>query len=223
MVYLVKISKKVHILELKRRHLKIVVLTSYTPYPSRKIRRICAYTSQETTKIQSPIRRIQETYIRRIQYKVIKYSGRCRTTKTYKDYENKLNDELEEPWSEDEVPYEIYDHVCEPFRFKNGKAKWPTCKSNEDGFCNGGELPGMVRVGYMTYFQDYEWYNELADKNLKEEAFKQKDINMAYSLHTIQRIECLDVISPLFSAFKTLSSDLSIWRIHAHDTVYLAD
>nr|GEY71279.1 putative reverse transcriptase domain-containing protein [Tanacetum cinerariifolium] len=45
-------------------------------------------------------------------------------TKTYEDYENELNDELEKLWSEDGVPYEIYDHICEPFRFKNGKAKW---------------------------------------------------------------------------------------------------
>nr|GEV09969.1 retrovirus-related Pol polyprotein from transposon TNT 1-94 [Tanacetum cinerariifolium] len=67
-------------------------------------------------------------------------------TKTYEDYENKLNDELEEAWSEDGVPYEICDHICEPFRFKNGKAKWPTCNSNEDGFSNGGELPGMVQM-----------------------------------------------------------------------------
>ncbi|GJT88586.1 hypothetical protein Tco_1070303 [Tanacetum coccineum] len=64
MEYLVKISKKARILELKRRHLKIIVLTSYTPYPSRKIRRICACTSQETMKIQSLIRRIQENSIR---------------------------------------------------------------------------------------------------------------------------------------------------------------
>ncbi|GJX33319.1 hypothetical protein Tco_0243174 [Tanacetum coccineum] len=97
-------------------------------------------------------------------------------TKTYKDYENKLNDELEEPWSEDRVPYEMCDYIFEPFRFKNGKAKWPTCNSNEDGFCNGEELPGMVRVGYMTYFQDYEWYNKLADGNSKEEVLKQKAI-----------------------------------------------
>nr|GEW64293.1 hypothetical protein [Tanacetum cinerariifolium] len=97
-------------------------------------------------------------------------------TKTNEDYENKLNDELEEPWSEDGVPYEMYDHICELFRFKNGKAKWPTCNSNEDGFCNGEELSRMVRVGYRTYFQDYEWYNELADGNLKEEALKQKTI-----------------------------------------------
>ncbi|GKB38445.1 hypothetical protein Tco_0883387 [Tanacetum coccineum] len=50
MEYLVKISKKARILELKRRHLKITVLTSYTPYSSRKIQHICACTSQKTTK-----------------------------------------------------------------------------------------------------------------------------------------------------------------------------
>nr|GEW62183.1 hypothetical protein [Tanacetum cinerariifolium] len=97
-------------------------------------------------------------------------------TMTYKDYENELSDELEEPWSKDGVPYEICDHISEPFHFKNGKAKWPTCNSNEDGFYNKGELSKMVRVGYMTYFQDYEWYNELANGNLKEEALKQKAI-----------------------------------------------
>ncbi|GJT92801.1 hypothetical protein Tco_1081646 [Tanacetum coccineum] len=55
--------------------MKKLTLTSYTPYPSRKIRRICDCTSQETTKEQSSIRRIQETSICRIQDKEIKYSG----------------------------------------------------------------------------------------------------------------------------------------------------
>nr|GEY01846.1 hypothetical protein [Tanacetum cinerariifolium] len=64
--YLVKISKKARILELKLRHLKITVLTTYMSYPSRKIRRIFACTSQETTKIYSLICRIQETSICRI-------------------------------------------------------------------------------------------------------------------------------------------------------------
>ncbi|GJS11806.1 hypothetical protein Tco_0368602 [Tanacetum coccineum] len=97
-------------------------------------------------------------------------------TKTYEDYMNELNNELDEPWSENGVPYEICDHICELFRFKNGDAKWPTCNSNEDGFCNGGELPGMVRVGYRTYFQDYEFYDNLTDNSLKEETLKQKTI-----------------------------------------------
>ncbi|GKA28711.1 hypothetical protein Tco_0714956, partial [Tanacetum coccineum] len=60
MKYLVKISKKARILEPKRRHLKITILTSNTPYPSRKIRHICACTSLKTTKEQDPIRRIQK-------------------------------------------------------------------------------------------------------------------------------------------------------------------
>ncbi|GJZ94972.1 hypothetical protein Tco_0667175 [Tanacetum coccineum] len=34
----------------------------------------------------------------------------------------------------------------------------------------------MVRVGYMTYFQDHEWYNDLMDGSLKDEALKQKAI-----------------------------------------------
>ncbi|GKD17945.1 hypothetical protein Tco_1207103, partial [Tanacetum coccineum] len=62
MEYLVKISKKARILELKQRHLKITVLTSNTPYPSRKIRRICACTSLKTTKEQDPIRRLRKKY-----------------------------------------------------------------------------------------------------------------------------------------------------------------
>ncbi|GJR77122.1 ribonuclease H-like domain-containing protein [Tanacetum coccineum] len=56
MEYLLKISKKAHISKLKQRHLKITVLTSNTPYPSRKIRRICACTSLKTTKDQGSIR-----------------------------------------------------------------------------------------------------------------------------------------------------------------------
>ncbi|GJR09719.1 hypothetical protein Tco_0792371 [Tanacetum coccineum] len=100
--------------------------------------------------------------------------------KTYEEYENewfyKLNNDVPwdaaEPWLENRVPYELTDHICEPFHFRNGKTIWPTCNLNKDGFCNGGELPGMVRVGYMTYFHDYKWYDDLIDVNLKEEALK---------------------------------------------------
>ncbi|GJX76318.1 hypothetical protein Tco_0323129 [Tanacetum coccineum] len=57
---------------------------------------------------------------------------------------------------------------------KNGVTKWPTCSSDIDVFCNGGELPGMVRVGSMTYFQDHKWYDELADGILKNETLMHK-------------------------------------------------
>ncbi|GJU85143.1 hypothetical protein Tco_1292689 [Tanacetum coccineum] len=96
--------------------------------------------------------------------------------KTYEEYElnNNMTEELEEPWSKNRVPHQLCDHICEPYHFKNGKTKWPTCSSNIDGFCNGGELPGMVRVGCMTYFQDHKWYYEMTDGKLKEEALMHK-------------------------------------------------
>ncbi|GJX25080.1 hypothetical protein Tco_0231376 [Tanacetum coccineum] len=97
-------------------------------------------------------------------------------TKTYENYECELNNEVGEPWSNDGVSYELCNHICEPFCFKNGKTKWPTCNSNEVGFFNDGELPRMVRVGYMTYFLNYEWYDNLTDSSFKEEALKQKAI-----------------------------------------------
>ncbi|GKC03625.1 hypothetical protein Tco_0995235 [Tanacetum coccineum] len=67
-------------------------------------------------------------------------------TKTYEDYESELNNKDNEPWSKDGGPYEIYDHICEPFCFKNRKTKWPTCNSNDDGYFNSGELSGMDEV-----------------------------------------------------------------------------
>ncbi|GKA92536.1 hypothetical protein Tco_0814461 [Tanacetum coccineum] len=98
---------------------------------------------------------------------------------TYDEYKEELNNKTqgdEEPWSENRVQYQLCDHVCEPYRFKNRKAKWPTCTSDINGFCNGRELLGMVRVRTITYFQDHSWYDKLADGKLKDEtlAFKAK-------------------------------------------------
>ncbi|GKE48950.1 hypothetical protein Tco_1480208, partial [Tanacetum coccineum] len=60
-------------------------------------------------------------------------------TENYDNYMNEFYDEFDKPWDDDGVPYEIGDHICEPFRFKNGETKWPTCSSNDDGFCNDEE------------------------------------------------------------------------------------
>ncbi|GKG00596.1 hypothetical protein Tco_0302286, partial [Tanacetum coccineum] len=79
MKYLVKINKKARILELKLRHLKMTVLTSTTPYPSRKIRHICACTSQKTTRKQDSIRCIQGRPMRHIQEIECEYSERYQT------------------------------------------------------------------------------------------------------------------------------------------------
>ncbi|GKE25210.1 hypothetical protein Tco_1436722 [Tanacetum coccineum] len=96
--------------------------------------------------------------------------------KTYEDYEldNNMTVEIEEPWSENGIPYQLCDHICEPYHFKNGMTNRPTCSSDIDGFYNGGELPGMVRVGCMTYFQDHKCYDELTDGKTREEALTYK-------------------------------------------------
>ncbi|GJY15711.1 ribonuclease H-like domain-containing protein [Tanacetum coccineum] len=81
-------------------------------------------------------------------------------TGTYEESElnNPVTRDLEEPWLDNGVPYQLCDHICKPYHFKNGITKWPTCSLDIDGFCNGGELPGTVRVGSMTYFQDHKHF-----------------------------------------------------------------
>ncbi|GJY35514.1 hypothetical protein Tco_0420892 [Tanacetum coccineum] len=83
-------------------------------------------------------------------------------TGTYEECElnNHVTRDLEEQWLDNEVPYQLL--------------KWPTCSSDIDGFCNGGELPGMVWIGSMTYFQHHKWYDELADGILKKETLMHK-------------------------------------------------
>ncbi|GKA95198.1 hypothetical protein Tco_0817236, partial [Tanacetum coccineum] len=66
--YLVNISKR-RILELKRRYLMISILTTNTPYPSRKIRRIRACTHQR------PQRKEDQYAIQERQYAVFKLYG----------------------------------------------------------------------------------------------------------------------------------------------------
>ncbi|GKC36942.1 putative reverse transcriptase domain-containing protein, partial [Tanacetum coccineum] len=60
--FVIQISKKARILKLKRRNMKITVLTTNTLYPSRKIRHICACTSLKTTKETRSIRRLRKKY-----------------------------------------------------------------------------------------------------------------------------------------------------------------
>ncbi|GJQ91026.1 putative ribonuclease H-like domain-containing protein [Tanacetum coccineum] len=95
MEYLVKVNKKASILKLKQRYLKITVLTTNTPYPSRKIRRICAYTSPKTTKETRSSTLYPENPIRRIQvieaYKVYNFPQKIEETLNLRYLEDKPN------------------------------------------------------------------------------------------------------------------------------------
>nr|GEW10618.1 reverse transcriptase domain-containing protein [Tanacetum cinerariifolium] len=78
--------------------------------------------------------------------------------RTYKEYglNNTLIRDLEELWLDNGVPYQLCDHICEPYHFKNEMTKWPTCSLDIDGFCNSRELPRMVQL-----INSFENFHEL--------------------------------------------------------------
>ncbi|GKA62865.1 hypothetical protein Tco_0762384, partial [Tanacetum coccineum] len=45
-----------------------------------------------------------------------------------------------------------------------------------DGFCNGGNLPGAYIIGNSLHYQDYDWYEALEDSELKDDALRNKAI-----------------------------------------------
>ncbi|GJR21785.1 hypothetical protein Tco_0970312 [Tanacetum coccineum] len=67
-------------------------------------------------------------------------------------------------------------HPWKPLHFKKGAAKWSTCNWKEDGYCNTGDLPDLIREGNSNRYQDYEWYAIIEDSELKEEALNNKAI-----------------------------------------------
>ncbi|GKE30497.1 hypothetical protein Tco_1445881 [Tanacetum coccineum] len=67
-------------------------------------------------------------------------------------------------------------HSCKPFNYKTGCSEWPTCSWMDDGYCNGGNLPGTYIIGNQLHYQDLEWYEALEDSELKDEALRNKAI-----------------------------------------------
>ncbi|GKA39633.1 hypothetical protein Tco_0732184 [Tanacetum coccineum] len=84
----------------------------------------------------------------------------------------------EKPWTDTGVWTEpaLVVHYCKPFNYKSGYSEWPTCSWKEDGYCNGGNLPGAYIVGNTLRYQDLEWYDALKDSELKDEALRNKAI-----------------------------------------------
>ncbi|GKC64426.1 hypothetical protein Tco_1097024 [Tanacetum coccineum] len=84
----------------------------------------------------------------------------------------------EKPWTDVVVWIEPspVKHYCNPFNYKTGCSEWPTYSWKNDGYCNGGNLPGAYIVGNSLHYQDYEWYKSLKDSELKEQALRNKAI-----------------------------------------------
>ncbi|GJR11826.1 hypothetical protein Tco_0794478 [Tanacetum coccineum] len=106
--------------------------------------------------------------------------------KTYEDYKDdwiyEWNKDVpwvdEKPWTDVGVwtkPTPVK-HSCKPFKYKTGCLEWPTYSWKDDGYCNGGNLPGTYIIGNQLHYQDYEWYEALEDSELKDEALRNKAI-----------------------------------------------
>ncbi|GJT13136.1 hypothetical protein Tco_0860178 [Tanacetum coccineum] len=86
--------------------------------------------------------------------------------KTYKDYKDdwiyEWNKDVpwvhEKPWTNNGAWKELAPvaHHCEPFNYKNGCSKWPTCSWKDDGYCNEGNLPRAYIVRNALCYQDFE-------------------------------------------------------------------
>ncbi|GJX56522.1 hypothetical protein Tco_0286419 [Tanacetum coccineum] len=106
--------------------------------------------------------------------------------KTYEDYKDdwiyEWNKDLpwvyDKPWLDNGIWKEPapVKHSCKPFNYKTGCSEWPTCSWMDDGYCNGGNLPGTYIIGNQLHYQDLEWYEALEDSELKDEALRNKAI-----------------------------------------------
>ncbi|GKE48462.1 hypothetical protein Tco_1479720 [Tanacetum coccineum] len=54
--------------------------------------------------------------------------------------------------------------------------EWPTCSWLDDGYCNGGNLPRTYIIGNQLHYQNHEWYEDLEDSELKDDALRNKAI-----------------------------------------------
>ncbi|GJU22701.1 hypothetical protein Tco_1156043 [Tanacetum coccineum] len=72
---------------------------------------------------------------------------------------------LEEYWSDKEATAEISKIETDDIM------SWMN-----DGYCNGGNLPGAYHIGNSLHYQDLELYEALEDSELKDEALRNKAI-----------------------------------------------
>ncbi|GJZ11213.1 VIER F-box protein 2 [Tanacetum coccineum] len=106
--------------------------------------------------------------------------------KTYEEYKDdwiyEWNRDVpwadEKPWTDTGVWKEPkpVEHTYEPFNYKTRCLEWPKCSWRDDGFCNGGNLPGSYIIRNQLHYQDYEWYKSLNNSALKQEALLNKGI-----------------------------------------------
>ncbi|GKC03260.1 hypothetical protein Tco_0994870 [Tanacetum coccineum] len=73
--------------------------------------------------------------------------------------------------------------------FKTRHSKWPTCSWKDDGYCNGGNLPGAYTVGNTLRYQDLEWNNYT--KTDEERCELLNDTTHELAIYKIRRFEII--------------------------------
>nr|GEU60583.1 zinc finger, CCHC-type [Tanacetum cinerariifolium] len=156
MEYLMKISRKARILELKQRNIKNIVLTSNTPYPSRKIRRIYACTSLKTTKDQGSIRQntdywqepnTQESLVEQVATSPTKNKKKA-TCNRQKRTSQSIDAPRQTPWTTEE---EIV--LCKGWLFGSENSKDGNAKKQSGFWCeeSGAEYEDYIQMAMMHY------------------------------------------------------------------------
>ncbi|GJR99584.1 hypothetical protein Tco_0316093 [Tanacetum coccineum] len=76
----------------------------------------------------------------------------------------------------DEEFYDNKDEVAEVFQIDTNIFDFEMPVWKNDGYCNGGNVPGTYMVGNSLHYKDYKWYEALMDCELKEQALRNKAI-----------------------------------------------
>ncbi|GKC84709.1 hypothetical protein Tco_1140426 [Tanacetum coccineum] len=130
-----------------------------------------------------------------------------------------LSDHDEEEETEEDHNLNKTDNVLEIFKIEGNLFDFETPL-----FCNGGELPGMVRIGSMTYFHDHRWYDELVDGKLKEETLALKaKIKGSWGDATPGVMKFCKWLKDSFENFHEIDYNVLVklqecwWKVNAHE------
>nr|GEU37420.1 hypothetical protein [Tanacetum cinerariifolium] len=77
--------------------------------------------------------------------------------------------------TKDNLESKTYEEYTDDWIYEwNNRIPWvdekPWIKNGEDRYCNTGDLPGFIREGNSIHYKDYELYDKIEDRKLKEEA-----------------------------------------------------
>ncbi|GJV68030.1 hypothetical protein Tco_1483539 [Tanacetum coccineum] len=93
------------------------------------------------------------------------------------DEESDDEDEIAEVFRIDTNIFDYETPLCSAFNEFNYLLKVdPDLLTKDDGYCNGGNIPGTYIIRNQLYYQDYEWYEAMKDSELKDEALRNKAI-----------------------------------------------